>query len=201
MVDDVKNVKVVFLGEPGCGKTSIINRYINGTFNPDQESTIGANYFSKTVEVNSVWIKLNLWDIAGKDRYEGLATLYAKNAEAYVLVCQCTQESAADSIERFYNKYIKENIKKDTQLLVVVNKIDLNTSENSLNLILAKADELHISVFQVSSKDGIGIEDMFQKLQEKIRRNSAAISRRSINLTTSSKHSVNLHDKKKCCSG
>ena len=60
MSDDVKNIKIVFLGEPGCGKTSIINRYVNGNFDPDQESTIGANYFSKSVEINKVWIKMNL---------------------------------------------------------------------------------------------------------------------------------------------
>lgn len=200
MSDDVKNIKVVFLGEPGCGKTSIITRFVNGTFDADQESTIGANYFSKSVEVNKVWIKMNFWDTAGKERYEGITMMYAKNAEAYVLVCQFNQSDAVESIDKFYARYIKENLKSDSQFFIVINKVDLKTEDSSVNDILNKADELHVSTFQVSAKDEIGIEYMFQRILEKIRRNSSAMSRTSINLTTSARSSTKLAEKKNCCS-
>ena len=43
------NCKVVMLGEAAVGKTSIINRYINNSFNPENMSTSGASYASKTM--------------------------------------------------------------------------------------------------------------------------------------------------------
>jgi GTPase SAR1 family protein len=38
-------IKIVVLGDSGTGKTSIIRRFIHGTFDPQSRPTIGANFF------------------------------------------------------------------------------------------------------------------------------------------------------------
>lgn len=43
----VKKYKVVFLGNVGVGKTSIIQRFIYGAFEPSYFATIGIDYVSK----------------------------------------------------------------------------------------------------------------------------------------------------------
>ena len=44
---DIVNYKVVMLGDSGVGKTCIVNKYIKGTFDQQQETTLGSNYCSK----------------------------------------------------------------------------------------------------------------------------------------------------------
>ena len=64
--DGIITCKVVLLGESGVGKTSIIQRYINNIFNPENPTTGGANFTSKTVnfEEENQKIKFEIWDTA-----------------------------------------------------------------------------------------------------------------------------------------
>lgn len=202
MIDDVKNIKIVLLGETGCGKTSLINRFIHNTFDPYQESTIGANYYSKCVSYRNISMKLNLWDTTGKERYEGIAGLYSKQADVFLIVCQCNQEDPASTILKYIEKYIKENQKKDTQVFIIINKIDLKTEDSTFSIseIEKVADQFQFSLFKVSAKDGTMINEMFEKIEDRIYKNSEAIIRTSINLKTSAKFQP-LHKQKKssCC--
>ena len=43
----INNAKIVLLGDAGCGKSSIVSRFIKNTFSEYQESTIGAAFVSK----------------------------------------------------------------------------------------------------------------------------------------------------------
>lgn len=58
-------VKAIFVGEQYSGKTSIINRYINGLFNENTVSTIGAGFVTKLIERDDTILHLNIWDTAG----------------------------------------------------------------------------------------------------------------------------------------
>lgn len=202
MSNDPKNIKIVLLGETGCGKTSLINRFIHNTFDPYQESTIGANYYSKTLNSHNVILKLNLWDTTGKERYEGIATLYSKQADAFLIVCQCNQENPSSTITKYIEKYIKVNQRKDTQVFIVINKIDMRTEESSYSIseIEKKADELQYCIFKVSAMDGTMVNEMFEKITERIYKASEAMVRTSINLKTSTKMQP-LYERKKsnCC--
>ena len=48
---DSTELKVVFIGEQGAGKTSIINQFVRNDFNEHSTSTIGAMYVTKTISV------------------------------------------------------------------------------------------------------------------------------------------------------
>jgi small GTP-binding protein len=52
--------KIVFLGDSGVGKSTIIQRYIESYFEPDSQPTIGAMYFSKEFTLNNRTFKLNV---------------------------------------------------------------------------------------------------------------------------------------------
>lgn len=51
-VEDTKKLKIVFLGETGVGKTTIIQRYVTSNFIDNLEATVGSMYFSKDIRVN-----------------------------------------------------------------------------------------------------------------------------------------------------
>ena len=63
--EEPPSIKITLLGNPGVGKTCIITKYIDDTFNENNESTIGANYSEKTIVKDNKECKLNIWDTAG----------------------------------------------------------------------------------------------------------------------------------------
>lgn len=50
--DEERHLKVVFLGNSGVGKTTVIQRYVEENFNENPEATVGSMFFSKELSVN-----------------------------------------------------------------------------------------------------------------------------------------------------
>ena len=81
--------KVVLLGESGVGKTCIISRYINDTFDENGMSTTGASYVGKNMtfdEYGGRSIKFDIWDTAGQEKYRALTKIFYKDASIAILV-------------------------------------------------------------------------------------------------------------------
>ena len=72
--------KVVFIGNPTAGKTSLLNRIINDTFKPEYDSTIGVDFFTKTIFYGETLFKVQLWDSAGQEKYKSLIPSYIRGA-------------------------------------------------------------------------------------------------------------------------
>ena len=74
------------VGPSSVGKSSIIERYVTGTFDTKTNSTIGYDFRLKELTINSKTIKLQIYDTAGQERYRSIAASYLKNAHAVFLV-------------------------------------------------------------------------------------------------------------------
>ena len=59
-------MKILVIGNSGVGKTSIIQRYVNGLFKNTYKATIGLDYFTKNVETRYGSVLLHIYDIAGE---------------------------------------------------------------------------------------------------------------------------------------
>ena len=114
MADDdddegAQTCKVVLLGESGVGKTCIIARFINNTFEENLISTTGASYAGKTMtfdEFGGKSIKFEIWDTAGQEKYRSLTKIFYKDAGAAILVYDITRQDSFDEIKKYY-KLIK----------------------------------------------------------------------------------------------
>jgi hypothetical protein len=73
--------KVLLIGNSKAGKTAILNRIVNDTFNPDRESTHGISLFRKEL---GPWI-LNFWDFGGQDIYHATHRLFMQTNAVYLL--------------------------------------------------------------------------------------------------------------------
>ena len=72
--------KVVFIGNPSTGKTSLLNRICNDKFLPEYDSTIGVDFYTKTIYYNENIFKIQLWDSAGQEKYRALIPSYLRGA-------------------------------------------------------------------------------------------------------------------------
>ncbi|CAD6187547.1 unnamed protein product [Caenorhabditis auriculariae] len=58
--------KILVIGDPGTGKTSIIRRFVHNVFTANYKATIGVDFALKVLALdeNSV-VHLQIWDISG----------------------------------------------------------------------------------------------------------------------------------------
>ena len=80
-----EHLKCVLLGDACVGKTSLVTRYLRGTFCQFSESTIGCSFNNKLIESDKYKYKLDIWDTAGQERYRGLMPMYYRNADLIFL--------------------------------------------------------------------------------------------------------------------
>ena len=114
--DDAQTCKVVLLGESGVGKTCIIARFINNTFEENLISTTGASYAGKTMtfdEYDGKSIKFEIWDTAGQEKYRSLTKIFYKDAGAAILVYDITRKESYEEIQKYWFNQIKDHAPKN----------------------------------------------------------------------------------------
>ncbi|KAL3226269.1 hypothetical protein MRX96_025178 [Rhipicephalus microplus] len=91
--------KVLVIGDFGVGKTSLIRRYTEGVFNPAYKITIGVDFSLKHLVYNgNKHITLQLWDIAGHERFGYMTRVYYKYATAAVIVYDLSRPATLHSV-------------------------------------------------------------------------------------------------------
>ena len=120
--DNAKTCKVVLLGESGVGKTCIIARFINNTFEDNIMSTTGASYAGKTMsfdELNGQSIKFEIWDTAGQEKYRALTKIFYKDAGVAILVYDITRKESFAEIKNYWYNQIKDFAPKNISKIII----------------------------------------------------------------------------------
>ena len=109
MSDKSQSCKVVLLGESGVGKTCIISRYVNNTYDERSETTNGASYASRVVEFERYGksLRLDIWDTAGQEKYRSLTKFFYKDAAIAVLVYDITRRNSFDEVRKYWYEQLK----------------------------------------------------------------------------------------------
>ena len=91
-----EKIKLVFLGDPSVGKTSILNRIMNDTFENKSEvetfnqPTVGMDFMIKKIYKGDRSLKIMLWDTAGQEKFKSLIPSYLDDAAIVVVVYDIT---------------------------------------------------------------------------------------------------------------
>jgi small GTP-binding protein len=117
--------KIVLLGDPGVGKTSLIRRYIYDTFHKDYMTTLGLTLQSRTFDYPDVRVKLIIWDIAGQKSRRQIGLRYLQGASGAILAYDLTNPKTFDSLAGWYADVRKANKGKDIPVVIVGTKLDL----------------------------------------------------------------------------
>jgi len=160
--------KLLLIGDSGVGKTCVLFRFSDDTFNTTFISTIGIDFKIKTVELLGKKIKLQIWDTAGQERFHTITTSYYRGANGILLVYDITQPKTFDNISKWLRN-INEHASEDVERMLIGNKCDMEDkrliSEERGRKV---AEENGIKFFETSAKENINIEIAFNSLAEDI---------------------------------
>lgn len=162
----VKKYKIVFLGDLSVGKTSIINQFMYGTFDPVHQPTIGIDFLSKTMYLEDRTIRLQLWDTAGQERFRSLIPGYIRDCSMAVVVFDITQKQSFISIDKWIED-VRNERGNDVIIMVAANKSDLEDRRSVSNEeIEKKSKELNVKMLEVSAKNGHNVKLLFRNLAQ-----------------------------------
>jgi len=160
--------KVAIIGDSYTGKSSLLNRYINESFDNSFVSTIGVDFFIKNLTIKDKLVKIQLWDTAGQEQYANLIRSYFTNCTVGLIVYDITNRESFNKVD-YWLKIFKMNYEEDRTCFLVGTKSDLEKNrEVTLKEGLDKAYSLNMDFIECSSKDNINIDDIFGKLSNKI---------------------------------
>ena len=166
---DVK-CQLLIIGDSTVGKTSILSRFANGTFNSNYLATVGLDNFTKDEIIDNKTIRIKIWDTAGQERYKSLTKGFFRNAEGVMLVYDVTNSETYENL-KFWLQSIKNNMSSDMgeiPIIIIGNKIDCEDRE----VIKEEAEkfwkEQGYQYFETSAKTGDNIDMTIKYLVKKV---------------------------------
>jgi small GTP-binding protein len=158
--------KVCMLGATGVGKTSLVSRFVTSLFSDKYLTTVGVKVDKKTVPMDGQDVMLMLWDIYGQDEFQTVRSSYLRGASGYLLVADGTRQLTLDTARDLQKT--AEGVVGAVPFILVLNKMDLAEEWRVDDRALWKMAESGWSVIRTSAKTGVGVEDAFLKLTQKM---------------------------------
>lgn len=156
--------KLVFLGDQGVGKTSIITRFMYDSFDCHYQATIGIDFLSKTLYLADRTVRLQLWDTAGQERFRSLIPSYIRDSAAAVVVYDITNPSSFTNTSKWIDN-VRTERGSDVVIALVGNKCDETENRQiSYEEGEAVAMKSNIIFMETSAKTGYKVNDLFRRL-------------------------------------
>ena len=191
--------KLVFIGDPGVGKTCIISRFLKGTFDAEQITTVGASYATKTIKISETneSLTLDIWDTAGQEKYRSLTRIFFQGAKLAILVYDITRKDSFENLKNVWLKELKDHADKNVVLGVAGNKSDLYEKEEVPEQEAREYAKSIGAIFCLTSaQSNSGIEELFEEMGKKFLDPNSTINE-SENQNLEQAHKQKKDEKKK----
>lgn len=153
--------KVCLLGDGGVGKTSLVRRYVEDSFQDEYIVSFGTKVSKKVLELGDVELTLMLWDILGQKSDDALHSAYYKGANGALLVCDLTRPMTIDHLGKWKEDFLRSA--PGAKVVLVANKADLESKVPKDRLDAAEG-MLGGKMIMTSAKTGEGVEEAFLEL-------------------------------------
>ncbi|XP_006628180.1 ras-related protein Rab-38 [Lepisosteus oculatus] len=157
--------KILVIGDLGVGKTSIIKRYVHQNYSPNYRATIGVDFALKVLNWDTETIRLQLWDIAGQERFGNMTRVYYREAMGAFIVFDVTRPSTFEAVTKW-----KEDLDSKLTLsngnnvatVLLANKCDQGRdvlTNNGIKMDQFCKENGFVGWFETSAKENINIDE------------------------------------------
>ncbi|XP_063905516.1 uncharacterized protein LOC135124400 [Zophobas morio] len=94
-------IQVVVLGPPDAGKTCIIKRYVENSFNDNVAVTLGCDLYTCELVINDFILKLHIWVTAGQERFYSIVPLHYRDTKVVLFVFDITSQESFKSMQNW----------------------------------------------------------------------------------------------------
>ena len=170
--------KVVIIGDGAVGKTSLIKKYTQGSFQKEYISTLGTQFSKYEEVIDGEKVELYLWDIAGQDSFDALRQRFYTGSSGAIIVFSHAPEQSQSY--NHVNKWLGDLKKHCGNIPIVLfgNKVDLvgdgelasnpNIPASDSNVEQFAKDNRFIGYYKTSALTGHGVTDAFKALVRKL---------------------------------
>ena len=155
--------KIIIIGDPNVGKSNILIRYTKNEFQTDENPTIGADFFSKNLEIEGVPCKLQIWDTAGQEHFRSIVKSYYKGISGAMIVYDISNKNTFDRLPIWLQEIENNCRAEDVPIVIAGNKKDL---EEERQVVREQAEtfckERGLYFLETSAKDNS--DEMIQRI-------------------------------------
>ncbi|MFX0114733.1 MAG: GTP-binding protein [Candidatus Hodarchaeota archaeon] len=172
--------KISLLGDGAVGKTALRHRFMQGMFDDNYSMTIGADFATKTIEIDGNWIKFQIWDLAGQPHFSSIRPIYNRGSLGALVVFDISVPESFQNVLRWIEELWKSNGKGLVPIILLGNKLDLRgklhgtVTFDQAKMLAERLSEnteregFAVPYLETSAKTGANVQQAFTLLGQQI---------------------------------
>jgi len=198
-------IKTVLIGDAAVGKSSLLLKYIDNSFEDTYVCTIGVDFKIKSLYIENKRIKLQIWDTAGQERFKPITKCYFRGSHGCVVLFDITNRQSFLNVRSWITDYRDNNTVDSAENIVIIgNKADKEESRSvSVEEARLLAETLGVSYTETSARSGEGVSEAFEAIVKVVMSNMKhdflVIKPKEVSLESKPLQTGEKLGKKSCC--
>ena len=201
------NFKIIIIGEPGVGKSSVLKRAVKNIFDENYHATIGFEFLLMHYRVNDLKLKLQIWDTCGQEMYRSLVQGFYHNSSLAFLVYDINNKNSFENLS-IWLKDLRQHTEKDLPVFIIGNKSDLERKVDTEEVKKFKTNNDIVYFTECSAKTGQNVKEIFVEAAKylyemckkfNIQEKTPALKKLKLDKNDKNDPNNNNKQKKKCC--
>ncbi|MCK4380580.1 MAG: GTP-binding protein [Candidatus Lokiarchaeota archaeon] len=159
--------KIIIVGDPSVGKTSLILRYTDNAFRRNYVPTLGVMVTDKIFKIENSVVQLTLWDIGGQQKFQTMRQQFYRGSDAVFLVFDLTRLDSFNNIPKWFSDVVEQQKDSSQKLMgfIIGNKKDL-TEQRQITSDMASqlASKLKLGFIETSALLGENVDYAFSTI-------------------------------------
>lgn len=167
MADPFFEFKVLLVGDPAVGKTSLILRFVEDRFDKEYKASIGVDIMSRTINIEDKVARLVIWDIASQEKFRRFRSSFYQQANGIFVVFDLTRQETLKSVDGWVQEVRAHT--ESIEMVLIGNKSDLIPHRQVSRQAIQDWVQRHSCPYiETSALTGEAVDEAFQKLTKKM---------------------------------